>query len=80
MSAPATDGEVAQLLGYMPIIMRSGGISEWSREFCVSIVGRCKRGAFTPTDKQIGVMRRMVSEFQASMREADDLDLVERGN
>lgn len=80
MSAPATAGEVAQLLGYMPIIVRAPGISEWSREFCVSIVGRCKRGAFTPTEKQIGVMRRLVSEFQASMREADDLDLVERGN
>lgn len=74
----ATPGEIDQLLSYMPIIMRAPGISDWSRQFCISIVGRTKRAAFKPTDKQIGVMRRLVEEFQATMRD-DDAALVERG-
>ena len=77
---PATPGEIAQLLGYMPIIVRASGISDWEREFCVSICGRIKRGAFIPSEKQIGVMRRVVEKFQASTRETDDVDLVERGD
>ena len=74
----ASPGEIDQLVGYMPIIMRAPGISDWSRQFCISIAGRVKRGAFTPTEKQIGVMRRLVAEFQATMRD-DDAALVERG-
>ena len=74
----ATIGEIDQLLGYMPSIMRAPGISDWSRQFCISIVGRTKRAAFTPTDKQIGIMRPLVAEFQATMRD-DDAALVERG-
>lgn len=80
MRPPASQGEIARLLGYMPIIVRASGISDWERDFCISICGRIKRGAFTPTEKQIGVMRRVVEKFQASTRETDDVHLVERGN
>lgn len=73
----ASPGEIDLLISYMPIIMRAPDLTEWARGFCISIVGRTKRGAFTPTTKQIGVMRRLVSEFQAAMR--DDDALVERG-
>lgn len=78
MRARPDQGEVDQLLVYIPIVMRSSGISDWARQFCISIVGRTKRGRFTPTEKQIGVMRRLVDDFKATMR--DDDALVERGD
>lgn len=61
--APAND-DVAQLLHYMPIIMRAGGISDWTRKFCISIAGRMKRGPDNPTEKQITAMRKIVAEFK----------------
>ena len=60
---PATD-DVAQLLHYMPIIMRAGGISDWTRQFCISIAGRMKRGPVNPTENQIAVTRKIVAEFK----------------
>ena len=62
---PATD-DVAQLLHWMPIITRAPDISDWTRQFCISIAGRMKRGTVNPTEKQIAVMRRIVGEFKAA--------------
>lgn len=56
--------EVDRLLGYMPILVRDGGVSDWERKFCASIISRSRRSAFRPSEKQIAVMDRMVSEFQ----------------
>ena len=71
---PATD-DVAQLLHYMPIITRAGGISDWTRQFCISIAARMKRGPVNPTEKQIAVMRKIVAEFKAATMTDD---VVER--
>ena len=72
----AGPGEIAVLVGYMPIIVRDGGISDWERKFCASITARHRRGPFTPSARQIDVMRRIVREFQH--RRMRDDPLVER--
>lgn len=64
-----TQGEVDRLLGYMPIICGFGGISKADRDFCISICGRLKRGAFSPSGKQIYVMKRIVAAFQERLRD-----------
>ena len=70
--------EVDRLLGYMPIITRASDLSDWERQFCISIVGRIRRGAFCPTDKQIRVMTRIVDAFQTAVMTDDPI--VEQGN
>lgn len=62
---PATS-DVEILLHYMPIIARAGGISDWTRQFAISMAGRIKRGRVNPTAKQIAVMRNIVAEFKAA--------------
>lgn len=66
------DGETDRLLHYMPIVVRSACVTDWERTFCASMVGKGKRQAFAPSQKQIGVMRRIVEKFQAETM-ADDL-------
>ena len=65
--------EDANLLHYMPIIVRAPDLSDWERTFCASMIRRSKRAAFTPSDKQRGVMRRIVREFQEAMLRDDDV-------
>lgn len=72
----ATPGEIDLLLTYMPIIICAPDQTDWTRKFCASVISRTKRGAFRPSEKQVGVMRRMVADFQKSLR---DDDVVERG-
>ena len=56
--------EVAQLVHYMPIIVRSAGITDWERTFCASIIHKSRSTRFQPSEKQIDTMRRIVSKFQ----------------
>lgn len=72
----ATHDEIDALLAYMPIIIRAPDQSDWTRKFCASVIARTKRGRFTPSEKQVGVMRRMVEDFKAATR---DDSLIERG-
>ena len=70
-------GETDRLMGYMPIIARAPDISDWERQFAISIAGRIKRSpGFQPTDKQVSVMARIVEKFQ---RDAMADDIIERG-
>ena len=71
------DGEVGQLLVYMPILVRSSEVTEWERNFCASIIHQTRGSGRPPSDKQIGIMRRLVAKFQATMRQ--DMDVIERG-
>jgi hypothetical protein len=66
------EGETDRLLHYMPIVVRSSCVTDWERDFCASMISKGRRKAFHPTDKQIGVMRRIVEKFQAETM-ADDL-------
>lgn len=57
--------EAGALLHWMPIIVRSSGISEWERKFCASMISRQRRKGFTgPSAKQVAVMRRIVGQFR----------------
>ena len=77
LAAPIADtGETGQLLVYMPILVRSSEVTEWERSFCASIIRQTHAGR-PPSEKQIGVMRRMVEKFKATMRE--DMDVIDRG-
>lgn len=71
-----TQDEIDNLLHYVPILIRSD-LSDWEREFCISIAGRMKRGTFTPSEKQIDVLRRLVSEFQTATMQ--DAPIIEGG-
>ena len=73
----AGPGEISVLLGYMPIVVRDGGISDWERKFCASIIAQNRRGPFRPSVRQIDAMRRIVHDFQRRTLRGDDA-LVER--
>lgn len=48
---------------YLPILVRDGGVSEWEREFCASLIAQQRRGhAFSA--KQEAVLARIVAAFQ----------------
>lgn len=67
--------QAADLLHYLPIIVRTG-ISDWERQFCISIIGRMKRGAFNPSPSQSKVIVRLVEAFkERTLR--DDTPLIE---
>ena len=66
--------EAAWLMGYMPLVVRAPGLSDWERKFCASVIAAERKGR-KPTEKQIGVMRRLVDRFrEAALRD----DVVER--
>jgi len=78
--------EIDRLLHWMPIIARSYGVSEKTRAFCVSMVAQSRRPRFTPSEKQIPVMREIVDAYvratlsaepKAAPAEADLLALIE---
>jgi hypothetical protein len=63
-------GEIVVLIGYLPFLVRDGGISDWERRFCVSLLRAHRRGEFRPSVRQIDVLRGLVRDFRArSMRE-----------
>ena len=55
--------EADRLIGYMPIVIRASGLAPWERKFCATIISRTRRGAFTPSPKQLAVMARIVDGF-----------------
>lgn len=68
-----TQGEIDVLVGYMPHIVRSGGVSAWERKFAASIIARTRKGAFRPSAKQLAHMRRIVRGFQERTLREDDV-------
>jgi hypothetical protein len=56
--------EADMLIGWLRIAVRATGLSEFERGFCISILGREKRGAFTPSEKQLAIMRRIVARVR----------------
>lgn len=54
---------------YLPILVRDGGVTEWERSFCASLIRQTRAGRM-PSDKQAGVLRGIVERFQErAMRE-----------
>lgn len=76
---PRTPGEINRLVGYMPIIVRASGVTEWERKFCASIISKSRSAKFTPSEKQCAVMDRLVNKFQdLTMRDDEDGDVIEQ--
>jgi len=64
-------GETDRLLGYMPIVVRADGVSDWERKFCASIISRQRGKSFAVSEKQARIMNRIVSAFQERTMRAD---------
>ena len=60
---PAPD-EIERLIFHMPSVA-SLAENEWAADFARSIVRQAKRHGWQPSPKQIGIMRRLVSELFA---------------
>jgi hypothetical protein len=56
--------EADQLVGWLSVCVRAPGLSEFERSFCISILGREKRGGFVPSEKQMAVLRRIVARVR----------------
>ena len=68
---------IEELLFHMQAAACAAG-TQWARDFANSIATQSRRRNWKPTDKQMGIMRRMVSElFTARRDEDDDLLLIE---
>ncbi len=67
-----------QCLYWWPSVCKAQS-SDWARGFALSIAGASKRRGWKPTDKQLGLMRKMVAElFYVRTDQADDdLSLIE---
>lgn len=48
---------------YLPILVRSGVVTEWERGFCASLIRR-QRNGFPLTDRQAATLQRIVDRFQ----------------
>ena len=58
--------EVDRLLHYVPMLVRHDSVTDWEREFCISIMARMNSGAFVPSPKQTPILQRIVAKFQAA--------------
>lgn len=59
-----TEGEVDNLLHFVPHAMRSGCVTQWERKFLISIAGRMRRGSFRPTSKQVRTLAPIIAKFK----------------
>lgn len=69
------DAEVDQLLFSWPRVIADA--RGWSRGFALSVQRDRKKPAWTPSARQLSVMRRLVAELPQVAGD-DDPDLVER--
>jgi hypothetical protein len=60
----ASPDEIDRLLRYMPIIVMDGGVTEWERQFCATMIRRNRSGSFRPSPKQMPILKRIVDSFQ----------------
>lgn len=74
-TAPAD--EVAQLVGYMPIIVCAPDIPDKDRVFCASIIKQSRRPAFAASDGQVYVMRQIVGKFKDANMRGDGGEVTE---
>ena len=58
--------EQDRLVGYMPIVVRMGGISQGERKFAASIIAQDKRRALVPSSAQMRRMEQLVNRLLES--------------
>ncbi len=74
MTGPA---EIERLLHYMPTVAEQAG-ETWAKGFARSIVRQSRRRGWKPTEKQLPVMQRLVSElFTDRCTDPEDIQVIE---
>jgi len=70
--------EVERLLHHMPAVAANAG-NDFARGFAVSIAKQARRKGFWPSEKQLSVMRSLVSDLfvYGSNDDGGDFDLIE---
>lgn len=69
---------VAECLYWFPTIAKTTK-NEWAQNFAHSVMAQSRRRGWKPTPKQLAMMRRMVAELFAALRDddGDDMPLIE---
>ncbi len=49
---------------YLPILVRDGGVTDWERKFCASLIKKQRAGR-PLSEKQVWTLRGIVERFQA---------------
>jgi hypothetical protein len=63
---------------YLPILVRSGIVTDWERDFCASLIRQTNRGS-TLSEKQAATLARIVKKFMADAMQPDDApEMIER--
>lgn len=63
---------------YLPLLVRSGIVTDWERDFCISLIGQTNRGRAL-SEKQEAILARIVKKFMADAMQPDDgPDLIEK--
>jgi acyl-coenzyme A synthetase/AMP-(fatty) acid ligase len=68
--------EVERLLFYMPNVAEAA-TTDWARGFAQSVVRQAKRRGWKPSDKQLNIMREMVSDLFANRGADTDGEVFE---
>lgn len=56
---------------YLPILVRDGGVTEWERKFCASLIRQTRSGRVV-SEKQASTLRGIVERFQERAMGQDD--------
>lgn len=67
--------EVERLLYHMPTVARLAE-NDWAKGFAKSVVGQSRRKRWYPSEKQVAIMRELVSDLFREEQE-DDFALIE---
>lgn len=72
---------IEELLFYMKTVAAQAS-SEWEANFARSILRQSKKPTWTPSEKQLWTMRRMVSDLFSpnGVNANDDIDLIDTGD
>lgn len=49
---------------YLPVLVRDGGVTDWERKFCASLIAQQRRGRAI-SERQEATLQRIVKAFQA---------------
>lgn len=73
----ASAEEIERLLHHMPAVAGKAE-NEWSANFARSIIRQARRRRWQPSEKQLNIMRSLVSDlFAHGVKEESDLQVIE---
>lgn len=77
VSFPATPDEIERLLHHLPAVEQAAR-SGFAQSFAASVLKQSRRRGWKPSEKQLGIMRKLVSElFTHGRDDEDDPQLIE---